>query len=79
MEISVRAFTVWYYVGLGGLWWTNVLNSALLPQRLMPDSRPEHQDPVSHSAQNKIETKKERMKEKNKIIKIKKILLKIKK
>ena len=28
----------------------NVLNSALTPQRLRPDTRPEHQDPVSHMA-----------------------------
>ena len=34
----------------GGLWWTNVLNSALLPQRLRPHTRLEHQDPVSHMA-----------------------------
>ncbi|KAJ8785097.1 hypothetical protein J1605_007653 [Eschrichtius robustus] len=30
---------------LGGLWWTNVLNSALPSQRNRPDTRPEHQDP----------------------------------
>ena len=47
---------------LGGLWWTHVLNSALPPQRHMPDTRPEHQDPVSHTAQKKRE-KKEREKE----------------
>ena len=34
-------------MGLGGLWWSSVLNSALPPQRLRPDTRPEHQDPVS--------------------------------
>ena len=44
MEISGRAFTIWYYMGPGGLWWTNVWNSALPPQRLRPDTRPEHQD-----------------------------------
>ena len=49
MEISGRSFCVWYYVVLGGLWWANVLNSALPPQRHRPDTRPEHQDPVSHT------------------------------
>ena len=48
-EISGRALADWYYVGLGGLWWSNVLNSALPSQRLRPDSRPGHQDPVSHT------------------------------
>ena len=37
-------------MGPGGLWQSKVLNSALLPQRLRPDTRPEHQDPVSHMA-----------------------------
>ena len=37
-------------MGPGGLWWSNVLNSALPPQRLRPDSAPEHQDAVSHTA-----------------------------
>ena len=36
-------------MGPGGLWWSNVLKSALLPQRLRPDTWPEHQDPVSHT------------------------------
>ena len=45
---------------LGGLWWTNVLNSALPPQRHRPDTWPEHQDPVSHMAQKKMEEKRER-------------------
>ena len=31
-EISRRALAVWYYMGLGGLWWSNVLNSALLSE-----------------------------------------------
>ena len=35
---------------LGGLWWSNILNSALPPQRHRTDSRPEHQDPVSQTA-----------------------------
>ena len=46
MEISGRALTDWYYQG--GLWWTSVLNLALPPQRLRPDTWWEHQDPVSH-------------------------------
>ena len=44
----------------GGLWWTNDLNSALPPQRLRPDTQPEHQDPVSHMAQKKRERKKKK-------------------
>ena len=43
---------------LGGLWWTNVLNSALPPQRHRPDSQLEQQDPVSYTAQKKREIKK---------------------
>ena len=34
-------------MGPGGLWQTNVLNSALPPKRLRPDTRLEHQDPAS--------------------------------
>ena len=49
MEISGRALADWYYEGPGGLWWTNVLTSALPPQRLRPDTQLEHQDPVSHT------------------------------
>ena len=70
MEISGRSFAIWYYMEPGGLWWTNVLNSALPPQRHRPHSRAEHQDPVSHMAQKKREKeerkkrKKERKKEK---------------
>ena len=37
-------------MGPEGLWWTNILNSALPPQRLRLDTRLEHQDPVSHIA-----------------------------
>ena len=33
----------------------NVLNSALPPQRHRPDTRPEHQDPVSHMAGKGLE------------------------
>ena len=47
-ELSGRALADWYYVGLGGLWWSIVQNLALPPQRLRPDTRPDHQDPVSH-------------------------------
>ena len=47
---------------LRGLWWTNVLNSALPPQRHRPDTQPEYQDPVNHMAQKKRE-KNERKKE----------------
>ena len=50
-EISGRTLADWYYVELGRLWWSSVLNSALPPQRLRPDIRPEHQDTVSHIAQ----------------------------
>ena len=32
---------------------TSLLNSALPPKRLRPDTRLEHQDPVSHMAQKK--------------------------
>ena len=52
MEISERAFAVRYYVGPGGLWWSSVLNLTLPPQRLRPDTWPEHQNPVSHMAPN---------------------------
>ena len=38
---------------LGGLWWTNVLDSAVSSQSHRPDAQPEHQDPVIHMAQNK--------------------------
>ena len=55
MEISERAFTICYYGGPGGLWWTNVLNLALPPQRLRPDKWLEHQDCVSRLAFGKSE------------------------
>ena len=58
IEISGRAFSICYYVELGCLWWTNVLNVALPPQWHRPDTQLEHQDPVSHMAQNKKEEKK---------------------
>ena len=60
MEISGRAFSVWYYMELGGLWWTNVLNLALPPQRHRSHTQPEHQDPVSHMAQKKREKKRKK-------------------
>ena len=50
-------------MGLGGLWWSNVLNSAVPPESVRPDTRPEHQDPVSHMAEKKREKKKKRKKE----------------
>ena len=49
---------------LGGLWWTNVLNSALPLQRNRPDAQPEHQDPVIHTGQNKREKKRKRERKK---------------
>ena len=42
-------------------WGREVLKLALPPQRLGPDTRPEHQDPVRHISQKKRE-KKERKK-----------------
>ena len=67
-EISGRAFNVCYYMELGGLWWTSVLNSALPHQKHRPDTWPEYQGPVSHMAQKKREKrKKERKKKINKI------------
>ena len=51
MEISGRAFAIWYYVQLGGLWWTKVLNPALAPQKHSDTHMAQkHQDPVSHMA-----------------------------
>ena len=47
MEISGQALIDICYLGLGGLWWSNILNSGLPPQSLRLDTRPEHQDPVS--------------------------------
>ena len=50
----------------GGVWWTNILTSAFPPARHRPAPRPEDQDPVIHTAQNKREgeRKKEREREK---------------
>ena len=36
-------------MGPGGLWWSNVLNSALPPQRLRPGTRPEHEDHFNYT------------------------------
>ena len=47
----------------GHLWSTLVLNSALPPQRHRPDTRPEHQDPVSHMGQKKRENKRKKERE----------------
>ena len=58
-------------MGPGGLWWSNVLDSALPPQRLRPNPRPEHQDPASHmmgkkrKKKQKKEKKERKKKEKN--------------
>ena len=71
-EISGGALTYRYYVGLGGLWWSNVPNSPLPPQSLRPDTRLEHQNSVTHTAQKKREKKR-----KKKEIKIKQIIIKI--
>ena len=51
-------FAVWYYVELGGLLWTSVLNLALPPQWHSLDAWLEHQEPVLHMAQNKREKRK---------------------
>ena len=51
---------------------SNVLNSALPPQKLKPNTRPEHQDSVTHTAQKKREKKR-----KKKIINFKIKILKI--
>ena len=40
-------------MGLGGLWWSSVLDLALPPRRLRPNTQPEHEDPASHMAQKK--------------------------
>ena len=47
------------------VWWSSVLNLALPPQMLRPDTRPEHQDPVSHMAQKKREKKRKKKINKN--------------
>ena len=49
---------------------TNVLNLALPPQRNRTDTQPEHQDPVSHTAQKKREKKGKKEREKESKIKL---------
>ena len=49
-------------VGPGGLWWSNVLNLALPPWRLRPDTWLEYQDLVSHTAQKKRGKKRKKTK-----------------
>ena len=39
----------------GGLWWSNVLNSNVPPQRLKHDTLLEYLDPVSYTAFGKSE------------------------
>ena len=62
IEISGRALANCYYMGPGGLCWSSVLSSALPPQKLRADTRPEHQDPVSHTSQKKREEKRKKNK-----------------
>ena len=57
-------FSIWYYMELGGLLWSSVLNLALPPQRHSPDAWLENQEPVLHTAQNKREKKKRERKKK---------------
>ena len=52
-----EVFTVWYYVELGGILWTSVLQLALPPQRHSLDVWLEHQEPFIHMVQNKREKK----------------------
>ena len=59
-----QIFTVSYYMELGCLLWTSVLNLALPPQRNSPDAWLEHREPVIHMAQNKGEKKKKERKNK---------------
>ena len=62
-------------MGPGAPWWSNILNSSLPPHRLRPDTRPEYQDPVSHTAQKKREKK--RKNKKNPKVSRKKEIIKI--
>ena len=60
---------------LGSLWSCNVLNLALPPQRLRPDTRPEQPGPVSQFFflfRRKVRKKNENNNNNNKNIKIKK-------
>ena len=61
---------------LHGVWRSlgvNVLNLALPPQRLRPDTRPEHQDPASHTAQKKRKKKRNKQTDRtpNQVVKAK--------
>ena len=47
-------------MGLGGLWWSNILDSALSPQRLRPDTQLEHQGLDSRMAWKKSKRKKKK-------------------
>ena len=47
-------------MGLGGFWWSNILNLALPHQRLRLDPRLEHQDLVNPTAQKKMEKKRKK-------------------
>ena len=71
MEISGRAFFRLLLRGARRSWWTDVLNLALPLQRHRPDTQAEHQDLVSHMAQNKREKKKRKKEKINKVIKTK--------
>ena len=66
MKISGRSLTHWYYVGLGGLWWSNILDSALLPQMLWSNTWLEHHNPASHLVQKKRREKNKKKKKKKK-------------
>ena len=51
----------------GGLWWTNVLNLALPPQRYSPDAWLEQQEPFIHmTREKKRKERKKRKKERKK-------------
>ena len=52
-------------MGPGGLWWSNVLDSALPPWRLSPDIQPKHQNPASHTAGKKSKKKKKKKNRQN--------------
>ena len=53
-------------MGPGSFQWSNVLDSALPPQRLRPYTWPEHRDPASHTAQKKRKREKHKNKKMNK-------------
>ena len=47
-------------MGLGGVWWSNVPDSAHPCQRLRPNTQMEHQVPASHVVQRKRRKEKKR-------------------